>query len=110
MTTNKKSNVFKTAWYYMKKGIYTTFSECLKAAWKAVKIIASLRSGIVSFSYRKATGEIRQAKGTLNNDHYQFSGKGVRKEAKPDAIKYFDLDSDAWRMFRIERLINISTI
>ena len=110
MTTNKKSTIFKTAWFYMKKGIFTTFSECLKAAWKAVKIIAKLRIGIVNFSYRKATGEIREAKGTLNNSQYQFTAKGVRKESKPDAIKYYDIGSDAWRMFRIERLINISTL
>jgi len=102
---SKLSTIFTNAWYYMKKGIYASFSECLRAAWKAYKMVKALKGGVVSFAFRKATGEIRQATGTLSSDHFTYSSKGVRSESKPDAIKYYDLGSDAWRMFRIERLI-----
>ncbi len=105
---NPKSVIFKNAWYYFHKGIYFSFAECLKAAWRAYKVLRSLSSGIVSITYRKATGEIRKAKGTLNTSMLSFTGKGVRTESKPDAIKYYDLDKQAWRMFRIERLINLA--
>lgn len=107
-TPTALSRIMKTAWFYFKKGIYTTFSESLKAAWKCYRIKTALLNGVVSFSFRKATGEIRQAKGTLNNNHYTFTGKGVRKHSKPDAIKYYDLEKDAWRMFRIERLVSMA--
>ncbi len=107
-TENPKSIIFKNAWYYFKKGIYVSFGECLRAAWKAYKAVKSLSSGIVSLTYRKATGEIRNATGTLNMSFYTPSKKGVRRESKPDTIKYFDLEKQAWRMFRIERLINLA--
>lgn len=103
-----RSLVFKNAWAYMTKGIYRTFSECLKASWKAYKTLQRLKSGIVSITYRKATGEIREAKGTLNNNLFTYSGKGARKESKADLLKYFDLEKSAWRAFRIERLISVA--
>ncbi len=105
---SKLSTIFSNAWYYMKKGIYATFSECLKAAWRAYKTVKALKNGIVSFSYRKATGAIRTATGTLNGSLYAFTGKGVRTESKPDAIKYYDTEKDGWRMFRIERLLQVA--
>ena len=106
---SKLSRIMSNAWFYFRKGIYTSFSECLKAAWKAFKIIKALKSGVISFSYRKATGAIRQATGTLNASLYTFTGKGVRSESKPDAIKYYDTEKDAWRMFRIERFIEVAS-
>lgn len=102
------SQIMTNAWFYMKKGIFATFSDCLKAAWKAYKMLSRLRTGIVGFTFRKATGQIREAKGTLNSDQFTFKGKGTRKEYGPDAIRYFDLAKDAWRTFRIERLISIA--
>lgn len=105
---SKLSRIMSTAWDYMRKGIFATFSECLKASWKAYKIIKALKNGIVSFTYRKATGQIRQATGTLNKSLYTFTGKGNRSESKPDAIKYYDTEKDAWRMFRIERLLEVA--
>ncbi len=105
---SKMSTIFSNAWYYMKKGIYATFSECLKASWRAYKTVKALKNGIVSFSYRKATGAIRTATGTLNGSLYAFTGKGVRTESKPDAIKYYDTEKDGWRMFRIERLLQVA--
>ncbi len=102
-----RSKVFKSAWFYLRKGIYTTFSECLKAAWRAYRIRKSLKQGKASFTYRKATGELRPSVGTLNGNLFTFTRKGTKKESKPDLIKYFDLDSNSFRAFRIERLISI---
>ena len=102
------SKIMTNAWYYFKKSIYVSFSECLKAAWKAYRVTIALMKGETVFTYRKSTGELREAIGTLSNDRYQFNNKGVRVEAKPDVIKYFDITADGWRSFRIERLISIA--
>lgn len=98
-----KSSIFKAAWYFFKKGIYTSFSEALKAAWRRFKVIRKLASGQLEFTFRKGTGEIRKAIGTLN---IQTKPRST-KEAKytPDVIAYYDIESDGWRRFRIERLI-----
>lgn len=103
-----KSQLFETAWFYLKKGIYLTFSECLKAAWKAYKVVKKLKKGVTTFSFRKVTGEIREATGTLNGDLFEYNSKGTRQESKPDAIKYFDIEKQDWRMFRIERLLSVA--
>ncbi len=102
---SSRSKVFTNAWSYFRKGIYLTFSECLRAAWKAYRVLRSLKGGIVSLTYRKSTGEIKTTTGTLNGDHFQYNNKGVRKPSASDVVKYFDLQADGWRSFRIERLI-----
>lgn len=101
-----RSKVFVNAWHYFKKGIYLTFSEALKAAWAAHKVVKALQSGIVSMCYRKATGELREARGTLNLERTATTKDG--KGNAPDVIKYYDLGREAWRSFRVERLISIA--
>lgn len=99
-----KSQLFKDAWTFLKKGIYKTFSEALKASWQRFKIMYQMFDGQVSFSFRKGNGEIRQATGTLKAQFLpQSSHPG--KYNYPDVIKYFDLDKNEWRAFRIERLL-----
>jgi len=99
------SQIMAGAHYYKSKGIYRTFSECLQASWQAYGINKSLREGEVSFSYRRSTGEIREARGTLKSSLFKFTNKGVKKIPQPDVITYWDLDVDRWRRCRIERLL-----
>jgi len=96
------SNVFKAAWYFYKKGIYASFSEALRAAWRRCKVIAKLASGQLEFTFRKGTGEIRKAIGTLKVDSQP---RKSNKAFTPDVIAYFDIEVNDWRRFRIERLI-----
>lgn len=98
-----RSKVFKAAWYYFNKGIYETFSEALKAAWKKAKIMIALRAGIVTLKFRKTTGEIRTAVATLKLDT-PYTPKAPAKYT-PDVIKFFDQSVDGWRSARIERII-----
>ena len=101
-----KSQIFKTAWSYFKKSIFNTFGECLKAAWAAFKVRLQLKETVLYFRYRKSNGAIREAKGTLNTNYFQFTPKGTGNAPKPDVIKYFDLEKQAFRSFRIERLVS----
>ena len=102
-----RSMLFKTAWFYFKKGIFTSFGEALKAAWKRVKSISKLKSGQAQILYRKADGTLRRAKGTLKDEVLAFY-PGRKSKSNPDVIAYWDLEKLAWRAFRIERLISIT--
>jgi len=95
------------AWSFFKKGIFKTFSEALKAAWAKWNVVTKLLDGRVSFTFRKANGEIREAIGTTNGQLFDYAatGNNYRKEL-PDVIPYFDLEKDSWRAFRIERLMS----
>lgn len=98
-----RSEIFKSAWYFIAKGIYETFSEALKAAWKKAKIMIKLRTGVVTLKFRKTTGEIRTAVATLKLDT-PHTPKAPAKYT-PDVIKFFDRSVDGWRSCRIERIL-----
>ena len=100
-----KSEIFKSAWSYLKANIVTTFSEALKLAWKRFKLILSLKKGISYFSYRKANGTLREAIGTLREGNFEYVFKTEGGKERFDVIKYFDIESKGWRSCRIERLV-----
>ncbi len=94
-----RSRIFQTAWYFYRKGLFRSFGEALRAAWKRFKAITKMSTSEAILIYRKADGMIRRAKGTLRRDPGQ---------SNPDVIKYWDLEKNDWRAFRIERLISIN--
>jgi hypothetical protein len=68
-----------------------------------------LATSIVSFSYKKANGEIRDAIGTRNLDlARRHSGADIptlKGQSRP--YSYFDLEKMAWRSFKPENLIKM---
>lgn len=98
-------SIMSTAWTYLKKGIFTNMSEALKAAWAKFKLVSRLKYSVVKFSYRTSNGQIRDAVGTLRDGNFEYEYKGAARKENPDVVKYFDLVSDGWRSFRIERLV-----
>ena len=104
--TNKlRSQVFTLAHFIRTQ--FETFSQALKRAWKVIKLKLSLRTqSIVSFSFKKANGTVREAKGTLLPDLIAKHVKGGSNRKKnPLQVKYYDLDKGAFRSFNILRLI-----
>lgn len=67
----------------------------------------ALHEGVVEFSYKKKNGEIRNAKGTLNIEVMGESNapKGTGYEVTDTNIRYYDLNSEGWRSFIIDNLI-----
>jgi hypothetical protein len=67
-----------------------------------------LHKGPVKFSYRKKDGSVRTALGTLNGGF--IPEEHVPKDAgyaAPDNVqRYYDLNSQGWRSFLIENLLN----
>jgi len=67
-----------------------------------------MRGEVVRFCYRKLSGEIRTAVGTLQTNAVQANvvGTGVPKRFY-GMFAYLDLEKMAWRGFKVENFIGI---
>jgi len=67
----------------------------------------ALRNGKVEFKYTKKNGEERTAIGTLNIDVMgaENTPKGTGYEITDSNIRYYDLNSEGWRSFIVDNLI-----
>ena len=67
----------------------------------------ALHKGVVNFKYKKNNGEIRDAKGTLNVEIMgeENTPKGTGYDIVDTNIRYYDLNSEGWRSFIAENLI-----
>lgn len=77
---------------------------------------ALLSEGQVTFTFRKANGEIRTATGTRILNPAIAMGyteddkpKGIRKEI-PGVIAFWDIDKGAWRSVRENSIISIDRV
>ena len=72
-----------------------------------VKFKEALHNGIVEFKYSKKNGDIREARGTLNIDIMgkDNAPKGTGYDTNDSNIRYYDLNSEGWRSFITENLI-----
>ena len=100
-----KVSLFNNAWSMFKDGLFTSFAKALKAAWSRIKVITGLKSGVVTFQYIKSDGSIRIATGTLSDINYV--AKTTESKPKPEIIKYFDIEAQSFRSFRLDRFIGL---
>jgi len=100
-----KISIFTTAWSMFKAGLFTSFAESLKAAWSRTKVITGMKTGTVKFRYIKSDGSIRIATGTLSDINYV--AKTTESKPKPEVVKYFDIEAQSFRSFRIDRFIGL---
>ncbi|GAB1462276.1 SH3 beta-barrel fold-containing protein [Pedobacter sp.] len=96
-----KSLIFKTAWQLM--GKFNNFSECLRHAWRLIKLKTKMLKGVVEFSYYKVDGTIRTAVGTLQERFVNYEYKGQTSSNK--VFTYYDVEQGAFRCFKIENLV-----
>ena len=75
------------------------------------EIKEKLRTGVVTFTFKKNDGSERQAKGTLMTDvevvgetFVAPTGRGAIKEG---VTAYWDLEKDGWRCFNDDSLVSI---
>jgi hypothetical protein len=104
-TASNKVALFNNAWSMFKQGLFVSFAQALKAAWKRLKVVAGMKSGIVQFEYIKTDGSIRLAKGTLTG--FDYTTKTTDQKVKPEIVKYFDIEAQSFRSFRIDRFIGL---
>lgn len=70
----------------------------------------ALHNGVVEFKYMKKNGDIRTAKGTLNIGVMgeENAPKGTGYDIVDNNIRYYDLNSEGWRSFITDNLIDWS--
>lgn len=100
-----KSKLFKIAHTIIRKGQVATWSQALKAAWKAMKVYTMMLVGNVEFTFKKVNGEIRKAVGTLHNVDYVSKGTGKDTEKNIDVICFWDVEKQAFRSFKSVTLL-----
>jgi hypothetical protein len=100
-----KRDIFNTAWQYIKDGLFTAFSDALKAAWNKIKLVAQLKKGVSYFTFKKVDGTERKAIGTLNDVNFQYENKGSDRKACTGIVKYWDIEARGFRSFRIENFV-----
>lgn len=100
-----KSMLMKAAWMVLRKKEAVTFSETLKKAWRAYKLKAQMALGVVSFTFKKANGEIRKAVGTLASDLFHYEYKGTGSASPASCIRYWDVEKKAFRSFAVASLM-----
>lgn len=92
------------------------WKNAVKLAWYFVGLREKLRNGIVTFTFCKQDGSIREAKGTLHGllipEDKKPKGDMSDGAAKPNykSIAYFDLDKQEWRAFSIDKFIGFVTV
>lgn len=101
MKTNFRTKVFNQA-HELMKTTHKTFAVCLAKAWALYRLTKRMSSGVVSFCYEKADGTLRKAKGTLKEVQHLIKGIGI---ATYSTVRYFDVEADSFRSFKIENLI-----
>lgn len=100
---NFRTQVFKRA-YELVKSTGKTFAVCLSKAWSIYRLAKRMKTEVVKFSYEKVNGTLRTAKGTLKDVNHLIKGTGT---ASTSTLRYFDVDAQAFRSFKIENLITV---
>lgn len=103
-----RSEVVALAWQILRQNQFLTWGQCQAQAWQVVRLRSALRAGATRFTFQKQDGEVREAYGTLNPSLFSYEHKGSDRAESPTAIKYFDLEKNAWRSFRAERILKIA--
>lgn len=94
-----KTRLFKIA--HSIKGSFANFAAALRHAWVIIRLINKMKKENVSFVYRKVSGEIREAIGTLN---VQYERK-TDSAPKYDTVAYYDIEANGFRSFKAANLI-----
>ena len=72
-------------------------------------VYMKLHSGEAHFKFQKVSGEIREARGTLKDVEHLVKGTATegQRRAGNDSIRYYDLDSQGFRSFKIDRIVSV---
>lgn len=108
MTTQTKNtlrDIMQLAWQFVRKNGYT-MSEALKTAWANMRLKTEMKQRIVRFYYRKVSGEVREAFGTLQEKLLPPT-QGSGRKPNDTLFTYFDTEREEYRSFKRANLLSI---
>ena len=73
-------------------------------------LIKKLEKGVVSISFTKKDGTLREMACTLDTTIIpdEFAPKGVERTKPVDSLSVFDVEKNEWRSFRWDSLISVN--
>ena len=89
------------------------WSDRLRLAWYFVHFRELLKTAVVTFSYWKKDGSLREAKGTLCDILIPEEDKpkgSPTYEPNFSSVPYYDLDKKDWRAFRITDFVGFVSV
>ena len=101
------SPYFRTSVGHLESIIHKAMDEALETCDALDELIERLHNGIVHFRYKKNSGEIREAFGTLKPCFFECSSAAPRVAYNKSTCVYFDLEKQDWRCFCVENFIDI---
>lgn len=105
---NQLSEIMNLSWQMVKRNGYT-ISEALKVAWLNMKLKMQMKQKIVRFYYRKVSGEIREAFGSLQESLLPET-KGTGRKPNDTLFTYFDTERGEYRSFKRANLLSIGDL
>lgn len=105
-TKETLKSIMLLAWQFVRKNGYT-MSEAMKVAWANYKLKQTMKNKIARFYYRKVSGEVREAFGSLQ-DKLLPPTQGTGKKANDTLFTYFDTERESWRSFKKANLLSIA--
>jgi len=98
---NIHSKVFTRA--HQVKHLFSTWSDCLKTVWAIYNMEKEVEAGKkITFQFKKKDGTIRTAIAGKVPESYQFKSTTTKN---PLVQKYYDLEKDAFRSFKVENFL-----
>lgn len=104
MKRHELSKIMRRAWQ-IARATGKAFAVALSKAWALYRLTKQMRAGVVRFAYEKANGTLRRATGTLQEVATLIKGTGRPDDGR--TIRYYDIDADGWRSFKVENFVTI---
>lgn len=105
-TKETLKSIMLLAWQFVRKNGYT-MSEAMKVAWANYKLKQAMKNKIVRFYYRKVSGEVREAFGSLQ-DKLLPPTQGTGRKVNDTLFTYFDTEKGEYRSFKKANLLSIA--
>ncbi len=104
MKTIDLSAIMRRAWQ-IARATGKAFAVALSKSWQLYRLTKRMRAGVVRFAYEKADGTLRKAIGTLKDTAALVKGTGRPDDGR--TVRYFDVEADGWRSFRVENFVTV---
>ena len=92
----------------------SSWQNCLSMGWYFVKFRQWLSDGVVTFTFMKKDGSLREARGTthplLIPSEDQPLSLGPESVTHLKSIPFYDIDKKAWRSFSITHFVGFITV